>query len=234
MKHLCIYTNTNTLIGTLGGSATPRFKRDGDEFTREAKAYQKHHISQGSEVWTHGISARQPFKDRLWDFSRVIGQHVRDHGNADVLAYWGHGYQRGIQLGFKWRHGAQLLANDMIGLNAKTLILYACSCAKGKNNFMLWIAQELIKKGFYDFKLIGHDRKGHTMRNPFVVVYQPIKDKITGVYMGDQFPGTGGIHRIEFRSLMEGTAWKQWRESLHGSMRFEFPFAGIEEEKKWF
>jgi len=236
MKHLCIYTNTNTLIGTLGGSATPKFKRDGDEFTREARAYQKYNIAQGAEVFTHGVSARQPFRDRLWDFSQIVGEHIREHKNADVLAYWGHGYPSGIQLGFKWKHGASMLARDMIGLEAKTLILYACSVAKGKNNFLLWIAEELIKNGVKDFKLFGHDRRGHTMKNPFVVCYKPKEIPAPAESPGIVVPDDKTIlipERIEFRKIMSPEAWKGWREGLKGDQRFEFPFIGIEDQKFW-
>jgi len=228
MRHLCIHVNTNTLIGTAGGSATPRFKRDGDYFTREAQAYQKHWEKKGDQVFRYGISARQKFMQRLWEFSKIIGDFTRTGEPVDVLAYWGHGYQRGIQLGFSRKAGAQAMARNIRGLGVKHLILYACSCAKGSENFMKWIAEELIRLKYRDFVLLGHDRRGDTMRNPFVVAYRPDPEMTSYADVQAQ------IQRIEFKDIMEPAAFKAWRENLKSDLRFEFPFMEIENEKKWF
>lgn len=200
MRHLIFYTNTNSWSDRL-----MRRLNDGDEFTREARKYAIHHGDSGDVVYKLGVSGKLSNRERF----RKVFSTMAGVPECDVLAFFCHGWRTGMQHGFRWRWGARMLAQCMINMKAKYLVLYACSCGKTEDNFAKWIAEELFEANYKPFKVIAHATRGHTTRNPNVVLYRNV-------------PG-----RIVYKQRLPD--WGEWKEMLKGEYRFDFPFVPIEE-----
>ena len=149
-----------------------------------------------------------------------IGQEQR--GTVGLFAYFGHGLNDGIQLGFKMAHVRQLA--DAIARVSKpelTVALYACDTGQdddaddrddlkpgpgGDGGFADALRGHLFLLGV-KATVYAHAGTGHTTRFPYVRVFEPGE-------LG------GGSWLVEPGSKL----WKPWVSALRNtSLRLRFP-----------
>lgn len=240
-KHLVIYIDTNKFM-----------RHDGDYFRSEAAQYEVFHTEQGDMVHSYPMSGNKKRKDRLWDANSIIVSAVRDHGSFDVFAYFGHGWQTGIQAGWQGEYGARLFAMNFLEIGAKTIIFYACKAALDvllhkDDNFCEWIGRNLLSWRYYGWKIYGHRTAGDTTRNPYVVCYEDHQPKPQIITPDGINPSEHIMKKTEFRDKIcksmvdhwgeifyaEPQNWNTWKGWLKkGTNRFQFPFMGIENSRK--
>lgn len=89
---------------------------------------------------------------------------IRAMSNLDVLAVFGHGTQSSlIATGHGMKHIADLAAAIRHGDRPQTVILYACSTARGKRGFADVLAAALPHAHVW-----AHTTAGHATWNPYV------------------------------------------------------------------
>ena len=123
-------------------------------FVPEGTAWSR--ANQASELFldAEGLSAQQ-VRDA------VLDQLFRpQHRGLQQVAFFCHGFPRGIGLGFHGRDGAACLAAGIQSATEQgTVILYSCSAGQ-------WFAGELARMLGEGFAVWSHMGRGHTTRNP--------------------------------------------------------------------
>ena len=212
MRMLGIYNSTNK-----------RFRKDGDEFEREAWEW---------AIETEGV-------DDVALLVNVTDGRVRREirkmtDGLDVLAFFDHGKPKGLPRMRENLGNVKGLAATIAGVTSKiTIILYSCSCGRGwwgrlgfrwmnkrnkadtsdrvstynpRDGYAVALCCELLDLGV-DAEVWAHLSAGHTTRNPHVVA-------IRGT-VADWFQR---LRAAKPRTL----AWKQWKRDLKGPLRFTF------------
>ncbi len=194
-----------------------RFRRDGDEFKREA----------------HKWAAASPTPVALYDVrdGRVREKIRTEKDGLDVLAIFDHGTPKGLPRMRESYKCVKGLAETIAGVTDKiTIILYACGCGRGwwwrkwrnkrdmesrigfynpRDGYAVALTCELTKLGV-DAQVYAHLTAGHTTRNPHVVHCEKNKRH------GDP------EWEVWRRGVMQGSSWKQWRADMNGPLRFTF------------
>jgi hypothetical protein len=202
VRHLVLYVTQNT-----------PGKRDGDEFSREAVAYAKHHNTFGHEVIMLPVPGQVPAVRR----PAVIEANIRqafsrnDKEKFDVFAFFGHGTERWIQSGhttLKIHSLAQVLSEIL----SPCPIIWLAACKTGAHDtrtagkisrgFLEELVFQLYTSGFSTIGW-GHTTAGHTTRNPFLaLVVNDVYETVTR----------------EERKELQKALWDQ-----HSTLRFEVP-----------
>ncbi len=143
----------------------------------------------------------------------------------DLVAFFGHGWHRGIQFGFKKKQIPDLVkALAPIATRDLRVVLYACLTAE--NSVKDWITNPrklgpateggfadrlrdgLAGAGLTECRVDAHKTAGHTTFNPYLVRF-----------LGVRASEPGGFWLVQPRSEL----WDEWRGGLHGDLRFRFP-----------
>ena len=106
---------------------------------------------------------------------RQIEDGLAANPNNHFVYFLCHGWTNGLQYGYKWEGGAERLAKKIVE-HIWGVVLYACLCAKGKDNFARQLHDGLMselpdRKDLGPF-VFGHYAKGHTTMNPLVKIYR--------------------------------------------------------------
>lgn len=150
----------------------------------------------------------------------------------DAIAFFGHGWPRGIQFGFRREHihGLVRVLSSVCAPNVK-IILYACLAAENdvrereiKNigpgtdgGFADMLRDEMVRQGLDLGHVDAHKTAGHTTWNPFLIRFlcEAVEDQEKG--------GEGGAWIVAPRSQL----WKEWVRRLkmnEEDFRYRFPF----------
>jgi hypothetical protein len=144
------------------------------------------------------------------------------------IAFFCHGFKRGIQCGFKLQHVNELAAAMFKACNERTDIivpLYACDTGRdldadrrddleafgGDGGFADSLRDALCRAGAVDCEVLAHTTAGHASRNPNLRRYSG---------NGSVCGGVGGHYIVPMKSPL----WKKWRVALRTDFRFKFPF----------
>lgn len=214
MRMLAIYNGTNK-----------RFRRDGDEFEREAEAWceAQPHPPGGDNIWIKDV------RD-----GRIRAEIRKMTDGLDVLAIFDHGTPKGLPRMRESYKCVKGLAETIAGVTDKiTIILYSCSCGKGwwwgkfrwlrwrknKRDIDVWdenynprdgyavvLARELMKLGV-EAEVWAHLTWGHCCRLPHVA-------KI--------MENDGDTCRRRWVYPKDKAEWKQWKADMRGPKRFTF------------
>jgi hypothetical protein len=165
MNHLVLYSAKNT-----GG------KRDGDEFTREARAYAQFHVGRGDRCTLIPIP-QLPALRRPAAAERAMLEARAELGEPfDVFALFSHGTERWIQTGHTLAR-VQVLSATLAGVLSPLPVLWWAACRTAGANPLLARAGELpggilqqlvMRLDEHQISAIawGHTTAGHTSRNP--------------------------------------------------------------------
>lgn len=215
-----IYSNTNT-----------EGKRDATgAFIPEAKAFQKRHNIPDEHMF--GVKcpgvAKAKRRQAALEGIRAVGRT----GKIDTIAFFGHGWPKGIQFGFN-RNNLIELVNTMAEIcqDDVNVILYACLAAENDERdtdygnpgpatdggFADMLRDEMVRQGMKSGWVDAHKTAGHTTWNPYVIRFlcSDVEDEEEGAM--------GGAWIVEPRSQF----WKKWRTALksaEGTLRYDFPF----------
>lgn len=212
MKALCFVPDANR----------PGYKDVSGAFLPEAARFCKVH---GVDATLHlrTFSASGPTRERR----RQVSEAISAHGPMDTIAFFCHGFRRGIQAGFMLAHIpdlAHLLQQHMHHASPR-VILYACDAARdldlerdddrdvgpgGDGGFADELRDQCENNGF-PLQVTAHSTRGHTTINPYVRRF------VVGT--GQK----GGYWVIAPRSKY----WYRWRQALRArddTLRYRFPF----------
>jgi hypothetical protein len=138
-------------------------KRDANEFKREARKWCKEH---GGTLFL--FDNKLSMKKRREQVLAAIALGESPY----TVAFFCHGWSSGIQAGFRKN-------DDLACLRGAThVLLFACSCATGKNNGENSFAKHL--RDATAAEVWAHATRGHTTRNPHVIVFEA--DSVMGGY----------------------------------------------------
>lgn len=187
------------------------------EFRREADRFLAfHHLGADS---TYRFDASVPHPDR----SPGVLRAIEARQDLELVAILSHGWEKGIQPGFTVRN-VRALAEALARASRPTLavVLYCCSTAGGEmptdrdapggdGGFADALRDALCAAGVTQGHVDGHERVGHTTRNPYV-------RRFLGT--GTAEPGRGGRYLVEPGSAL----WRRWDKALDESdLRWRFP-----------
>jgi hypothetical protein len=167
MRHLILYSAVNT-----GG------KHDGDEFTREARAYAQFHADRGDGCTLVAIPQLPALQRPAAVERALLEAHREGLGEPfDVLALFSHGTERWIQTGHTLAR-VQGLAATLARVLSPLPVLWWAACRTAGANPLQARAGELPSGGILQQLVMrldehqilaiawGHTTAGHTSRNP--------------------------------------------------------------------
>lgn len=227
MKMLAIYNSTNK-----------KFRRDGDEFAREARKWAGTQLPNSGSV-PHVVDV-QDGRVRAEIRKMKLAPGVN---GLDVLAIFDHGTPRGLPRMRESLGNVKGLAETIAGVTKKiTVVLFSCSCGRGwwgrfgfrwmnkrnkrdmktpadsyspRDGYAVALCCELAKLGV-NAEVWAHLTKGHTTRNPHVVEIDRL------VFIGEtDAEAKLTVYRGRFRAP-GNFGWKQWKRDLKGPLRFTF------------
>lgn len=190
-------------------------------------------VGEGSRVVT--------FNNRLSMAKRrkeVIGaiEAARDEGEEyDGVAFFCHGWMKGIQAGFTLFHVEQLarVVQSICGHSFTIVPLYCCStgddpqddpieaAGTGDGSFADRLRDELAGQGANYCRVLAHSTVAHTTKNPFALFFDGD---------GSTDPVNGGYAVVGRR---DRKLWQAWRQALRTTdLRFRFPFMEVGEIHK--
>jgi hypothetical protein len=186
------------------------FKKDGDEFKRQAQAFRDHWEAKGATVTLIETSEK-----KNWKKHRLVLRAIEEHeGPIDVLALFCHGWHNGISLGFT-RYLVPDLGEALIGKGHHSIkvVLYACSTFRRLSSFGPRLC-EWFRMHPVNVLVVGHSTKGHATRNPFV-------------YNAKNIPWVLVWPHIRHAELPWGVRrkhpeWKAWVKRLKGPDQYDF------------
>lgn len=174
MKHLILYVSSNT-----------QGKRDGDEFTSEARAYERYHVGRGDQCVSVAVPTYLPALRRPSAVETSILRAREELGEPfDVLAYYGHGTERWVQTGHTLAKLPGLVLATKKALSATPVIWFA-ACRTAADNPRAPRPGEISRGGILQQSVLrllghgtqalawGHTTAGHTSRNPNLAVITP-------------------------------------------------------------
>jgi len=224
-----IATDKNILV--LYSNANYPGKKDATgAFIPEAKKFSEiHGVPEENRVGLKLVNVSKKLRrERTLDAIYETGGQER----WDAIAFFGHGWPKGIQFGFNRDHIPELceVLADCCNPDAK-IILFACLAAENDvrdkeygavgpgtdGGFADLLRDEMVwyglKKGWVD----AHKTAGHTAWNPFVVRFlcSAVEDPLFGAVGGHWLVAPGSQQ------------WKQWVKKLRTTLtglRYRFPF----------
>ena len=172
--------------------------------------------------------------DLVWGGARrnVVLKAITDRPGLEVISFFCHGWESGIQLGFDFR-SIDLLVAALAKSAAPDVIIpiYGCLTADNPNSnltgggpgtdggFADQLRDKLCKAGLTACQIFAHKTAGHATMNPYVVKFAG-----DGTFTGeDEDAYNGGEFVIEPGSAL----WHAWVAKLHTAkdpLRFDFPF----------
>ena len=155
MKVLIVCDPENTYLGTLKG-----FKRDGDEFARQAYLASDWYgestlinVPAGSAMEKRQALFKRLKKEKLSGFDRAL---FFMHGSPRYL-------NRRMISNLNIGTFCSLLGDTMVP-DGK-IVFYACRTAELTDGFAATVAEKM------DRDVLGHTTSGHTTRNPYKMIY---------------------------------------------------------------
>lgn len=200
------------------------FKKDGDYFVREMEAM--------GDQWTNPTMVKC-YKKAYWLRRRMFIEELKA-SIPRTIAIFCHGSKHWIfGIGYNRKNIKQLAQYiKNTGTEKVFIILYACSCGKGKGDrypigtvpkkagVAMMLADELAKLGV-NFKIIAHTTRGRATMNPYCVfitkelnmIFKQVVIKRVTRWQGKKDP----IGRKR---------WLRWIEMLEENtdFRFKFPY----------
>lgn len=165
---------------------------------------------------------RSPARMRK-DVLEAISKYSPPDGHLQAVAFFCHGLQNRIQLGFAIAHVGEL-AEVLAKRGVNTVGLYACSSAGGPgpggdNGFADALRDAMCVAGLRQCRVLAHKVPGHTTKNRFKRVFDG---------MGSPVGGTGGFELVTQKSPL----WKEWSRRMapdRDPLRFECLFMSVED-----
>ncbi len=174
----------------------------------------------------HIIDNRKSFAKRGQQVVQVLDSYAGKQ--LESVAFFCHGWQTGMQLGFN-KGNVNRLAEAIYAACERTNInvpLYLCSTGGGDNHgatsFADALRDALCQRGASHCRVMGHRTVAHTTKNPQALFFDG---------MGSTIGGVGGYDVVESGSEL----WKAWRQALQGreapfsDFRFRFPYMSVAE-----
>ena len=151
---------------------------------------------------------------------------IRDSRSLDCVAFFCHGYKKGIEFGLTTRN-VDKLAETLAETARRNLNipLYACSTAGGKRvegpggdgDFADELRDALCRVGINKCRVMGHATAGHTTKNPHVRFFDGFSSDVGGF---------GGYWVVRPR----GPLWRKWISMLRereSDFCYKFPFYDV-------
>ena len=156
MQVAIFYDPQNTFLGSL-----KRFKKDGDEFERQAMKCAKWYSSKGCEVVTTPIVGKNAYEKRqdLFYNLRVLNRRRKPFDRVIFFCH-GHAHSLNRKMVTYANIGKFSRLIQKIGTADCKVIFYSCKTAKKDDGFAVSVS---INSGF---EVVGHSTSGHTTRNP--------------------------------------------------------------------
>lgn len=201
MHILNIYDPANTFLGTILPNETPMFKRDGDEFKRQAGYAYQFYTSREHTVYETAITGKNRFgkaDNLLIDLDGDIDAGLK----YDRINFFCHGGKRNLNRGmFDLNHILELsfVLSQLANPDCK-IVLYSCWTGALLDGF----AHALSMKTGLD--VLAHTTRGHTTKNPRKVLFR-------GIY----WPGS-------LSKLWVGIGVRQLRKQLWKTIHAPFKF----------
>lgn len=184
-------------------------------FKPEAKKFATHFNGQVVEV---------PL-DKNSSFQRdtVLGAIELAPGPLECVAFFCHGFQNRIQLGFS-SVTVENLAAALAGRHCSRVALYACSTGAGPgpggdNGFADRLRDSMCARGLTDCRVLAHRTAGHTSSNPAKRFFEG---------MGSPIGGTGGFDVVSSSSSL----WPKWAKRCRATkdlLRFRIMWMSVAE-----
>jgi hypothetical protein len=185
-----------TVIAFAPNDTTPQTYDDADEFQNRAGDW----INElGGELFI--FPGKAGFNARRTAVLRFLAN--ADPKGVEAIGFFCHGWATGIQAGIKNPQIEWLAAALKRFPDLHTICLYCCSCAAGTRNGERSFAAKL--RDATGLRVWAHATKGHTTRNPDVIVYEES-------YNGGYYPVPRGSSR-----------WTAWVKALRAGLWMEFP-----------
>jgi len=195
-------------------------------FIPEAKKFQREHsIPLKNMIPVECVGIRKGVRR-----TRVL-EELSQRESLQAIAFFGHGWPKGIQFGFGKQHIQSLskaLAESCV--SSVKIILYACLAAENDirdgeigapgpatdGGFADELRDQMVREGLRTGHVDAHKTAGHTSWNPYVVRF-----KCDNV-MSDTYGAVGGAWLVEPSS----ESWKSWVKALRSKngLRYRFPF----------
>lgn len=186
-------------------------------FLPEATAFAKQNEGAWAKVAKVDIS--KPVADRR----SAVEAALSSNGPLELVAFFCHGWNTGIQLGYSNKEVTQLAA--AIAKNSTETVvvaLYCCSTAGGPGaggdgGFADKLRDALCAAGKVHCEVNGHERPGHCSRLPYVRRFEG---------RGSPTGGTGGTWIVAPGSPL----WPRWKRALQsttGDLRLRFPTMSV-------
>jgi hypothetical protein len=223
--------NFNRIVLFATAKNRPGFK-DGDEFVREMQAMSKKFddpIMTRCYKRAYWLRRKEFLEDLIPTESKTIALFC--HGSKHWI--YGIGYNR---------VNINLLADQLKdNCERATIILYACSCGKGKGKnypvgsvpkkagVAMMLSDALHKRGM-KVKTIAHTTRGHATRNPNVVFIEK-KNALSTDFIVKKTV----VKRVSWwkgrKDKIGRKRWLIWIKMLRNdpTFRFDFPYMSIEE-----
>lgn len=224
-----IGTNRNILVFYSSTNAKGKHDATG-AFIPEAKAFKKlHNIPDENFIGVKCVGV--PTVRRR----RIVLDTIHDRGSEqllDAVAFFGHGWPRGIQFGFNRDHVDELAALlERKASNDVRIVLYACLAAENdkrdskvegvgpatNGGFADELRDAMVLAGISEGLVDAHKTAGHTTWNPYVVRF------LCKNVDAPDYGGVGGAWLVAPRS----EHWRDWIRALRnksGGLRYRFPF----------
>ena len=218
-----------------------RLKADGDEFSRECDKCFSH--------WAIDENISDLMRVECGDENKVakkkkVLNSISTMSGLDRIAFFCHGWQNGISLGFTTIDVPELAAAIAnVCEPVLHIALFACLTGRGqfwrkgksavlsgnvknyedrfekvvtaREGFAMLLCSELNKLGI-DAHITAHLTSGHTTRNPLKVRISPVGELIT---------------RIRIQDTKPRRQWAEWVDKLATNPTYRFDVAVIEEQK---
>lgn len=188
-------------------------RRDAAEFQHEAFVFAE----------LHGLELRAIPNDQSMSRRRnaVSSALLSTRVPLDCVAFFCHGWQRGIQAGYALATVKDLARRIAVASTPDVVVpLYACSAARGgvggDGGFADRLRDELCRYGATGCRVYGHTTAGHCTRNPFVRVFE------------GPLPAQGG-HWVTAPAPPSSTRFKAALQADGSTLPYLFPFLGPEE-----
>lgn len=199
---------------------------DGDEFKREMYKMAK----------VYPLNTSIECRKKAYWLRRKMFTEAMTPAETKTIAIFCHGSKHWI---YGIGYNRKLIENLALLIHANTenvkIILYACSCGKGKGNqypigevpynagVAMMLADELAKLHIR-FKIIAHTTRGHTTMNPNVVFIEKKPGSIVKYFPVKRVTWWQGKKDPEGRKR-----WLKWVKMLRTdpTFRFRFPYMTV-------
>lgn len=161
MKTLIIYDAQNS-----------RFKRDGDEFKRQAEKCAQWYDEKASDILSIEIEGKNRIAKRLNLHSAMSSVAKRHQHEFDRVIFFCHGHPKALNRGMismKKDGGFEPFCDTLklLVTPAAAIIFYSCKTGALANGFAHQVAVNV------GVEVIGHKTSGHTVWNPYKRIFMP-------------------------------------------------------------